>query len=74
LISISSSFDVHDSGLGSTYAASVSSFVTKAGDADNEFFRVPSTPEEVEDGKAFVCPTCQQTLPAGYIKNRAEWK
>ena len=68
----------HDSGLGSSrlanscYAASVSSFISRAGDVDGEFFRVPPTPKEVVDGKPFECFICGRTMH--HIRTRVEWK
>jgi hypothetical protein len=68
----------HDSGLGSTipanscYAASASSFISRAGDADGEYFRVPPVPKEVFDGKPFKCFICRHIIR--HIKNRIDWK
>jgi hypothetical protein len=68
----------HDSGLGSTipanscYAASASSFISKAGDADGGYFRVPPMPKEVFDGKPFECFICRHIIH--HIKNRVDWK
>jgi hypothetical protein len=68
----------HDSGLGSSmpttlcYAASLSSFMSKAGDADNKYFRVPQTPKEVVDGLPFECFICRHMII--HIKNRIDWK
>jgi hypothetical protein len=68
----------HDSGLGSSmpsassYAPSASSFVSKVGDDDSEYFRVPRTPTEVFEGKPFKCFICGRFLVQ--IKNRVDWK
>jgi hypothetical protein len=67
-----------DSGLGSSmhstscYAPSASSFVSKVGDDDSEYFRVPRTPTEVFEGKPFKCFICGRLL--AQIKNRVDWK
>jgi hypothetical protein len=68
----------HDSGVGSSipptsgYAPSASSLVSKAGDADSEYFRVPPTPKEVLDGKPFECFICGHVVL--HLKSRVDWK
>lgn len=67
----------HDSGVGSSipasgYAPSASSLVSKAGDADSEYFRVPPTPKEVLDDKPFECFICGHVVL--HLKNRVDWK
>jgi len=70
----------HDSGFVSSvyatsnYAASLSSFMTKAGDADTKFFRVPPTPRKVAKGIPFECPVCGHIIPAHFLKSRVDWK
>jgi hypothetical protein len=56
----------------SSYAPSASSFVSKVGDDDSEYFRVPRTPTEVFEGKPFKCFICGRFLVQ--IKNRVDWK
>ena len=71
----------HDSGLGSSvpanssYAitvASHSSFVSSLAEDDTGVLRVPSTPKEVHEGRAFTCEICGHKL--NRIKNRIDWK
>ena len=71
----------HDSGLGasmpnqSSYAASAAShtsFLSSHVDADGGTARVPPTPEQVAEGRPFLCFICGQTLTQ--IKNRIGWK
>jgi hypothetical protein len=67
-----------DSGLGSSmpstscYAPSASSFLSKVGHDDSEYFRVPRAPTEVFEGKPFKCFICGRLLT--HIKNRVDWK
>jgi hypothetical protein len=69
---------LHDSGFGSSvpttsfYAASVASFISKAGDADSNYFRAPPIPREAIDGKPFECFICGRII--SHIKNRVDWK
>jgi hypothetical protein len=68
----------HDSGLGSSipsatcYTPSASSFVSRVGDDDSEYFRAPRTPTEVFEGKPFKCFICGRLIAR--IKNRVDWK
>ena len=68
----------HDSGQWSSmpstscYAPSASSFVSKVGDDDSEYFRVPRTPTEAFESKPFKCFICGRLL--AQIKNRVDWK
>lgn len=71
----------HDSGLGGSVptnsyhaitVASHSSFVSSLAEGTTGGLRVPSTPKEVYQGKAFTCEICGHKLSK--IKNRIDWK
>ena len=68
----------HDSGIGTSvpaqtfYAQSHTSFQSNNTEGEQCSLRVPDTPTEVSEGKAFKCFLCGQMLAK--IKSRVDWK
>ena len=68
----------HDSGIGTSvpaqtfYAQSHTSFQSNDTEGEQGSLRVPDTPTEVSEGKAFKCFLCGQMLSK--IKSRVDWK